>query len=367
MPEWFYSAELWILVGFHIFVILMLAIDLGVFQRKAHAVSMREAAIWSTVWVALAVAFGIGIWQYWHLWHPAAAPDEGEQKAIEYFTGYLVEKSLSVDNLFVFLVIFRYFAVPPHLQHRVLFWGIIGALVMRATLILIGWQLLENFHWMVYVFGGFLIYTGYKLLKSVEENIDPGRNPVLRLARRFLPVIDNYDSPRFWVKRDGRWYATPLPLVLLVVETTDVVFAIDSIPAIFGITSDPFIVYTSNIFAILGLRALYFLLANFLGMFRYLNIGLALVLAFVGVKMIAEGPLHDYGYLDAWGVGKRELILFSLAVIATILTVSVVASLIVGPAKPLESLPEDTALAPPPGEPVVDAGTENPEAPTRNP
>src|SRR5262245_59926951 len=299
----------------------MLALDLGVFQRKAHAVGMKEAAIWSAVWVALALLFAAGIWQFWDRWHPNAPPGEGSGKAIEFVTGYLIEKSLSVDNLFVFLVIFRYFAVPPHLQHRVLYWGILGALIMRAVMTLAGAALLNKFHWMIYVFGAFLLYTAYKMLRSVEEDIDPGKNPLLRLARRFLPVVHDYDSPTFWVKRDGRWHATPLPLVLLVVESTDVVFAVDSIPAIFAITTDTFIVSTSNIFAILGLRSLYFLLAGFLGKFRYLNVGLALVLAFVGLKMIGEEWAHPY--LKAYGIGDRELILVSLGVIATILGVAV--------------------------------------------
>ncbi len=348
--------DFWVLVGFHVFILFMLALDLGLVHRQAHAVGMREAAIWSAVWVGLALLFTLGIWKYYHLWHPAEA-DQGPVKAMEFITGYLIEKSLSVDNLFVFLVIFRYFAVPPHLQHRVLLWGIVGALILRATLILIGAALLAAFHWMIYVFGAFLIYTGYKLFGSLEEEIDPGRNPLLRLARRFLPVVDNYDSPRFWVRREGRWHATPLPLVLLVVESTDVVFAIDSIPAIFAITTDTFIVYTSNIFAILGLRALYFLLANFLGMFRYLNVGLALVLAFVGVKMLLEEPLQPY--LQASGIGKRELILFSLGVIASILTVSVIASILAGPKEPLEHPPEAVTLDPPgPEEPVSDKGSD---------
>jgi tellurite resistance protein TerC len=321
----------------------MLALDLGIFQRHAHTVSMREAAIWSAVWIGLALCFAVGIWRYWHLWEPDN-PEGGADKAMEFLTGYLIEKSLSVDNLFVFLVIFRYFAVPTHLQHRVLYWGIIGALVMRAALILIGAALLAWFSWMVYVFGIFLIYTAYRLARSVEHEIDPSRNPVLRLARRMFPVVDSYDTPHFWVKRAGRWHATPLPLVLLVVESTDVLFAVDSIPAIFGVTRDTFIVYTSNVFAILGLRALYFLLAGFLGMFRYLSIGLALVLAFVGAKMIVEEPLHPY--LEAYGIGTRETILFSLSVIALILTGAVIASLIAGPKEPLEHPPEAVTEGP---------------------
>jgi tellurite resistance protein TerC len=343
---WVPSGEVWILIGFHVFILLMLALDLGVFQRHAHAVSMKEAAVWSAVWVGLALAFAAGIWRFWHLWHddPGQA-GQGGAKALEFITGYLVEKSLSVDNLFVFLVIFRYFAVPPHLQQRVLLWGILGALFMRAALILAGAALLNTFHWMIYVFAAFLLYTSYRMLRSVEEEIDPGRNLFLRLARRVMPVIHTYEAEVFWVKREGRWHATPLPLVLLVVESTDVLFALDSIPAIFGITQDPFIVYTSNIFAILGLRALYFLLAGFLGMFRYLSVGLALVLAFVGLKMIVENLLHTQ--LEAWGVSQRTVIFVSLGVISLILAVSVVASVLAGPKEPLEHPPEGVTEIPP--------------------
>ncbi len=330
MAEWFdwlWSAEFGVLVGFHVFVLFMLALDLGVFHRKAHAISMKEAAIWSIVWVLLALAFAAGIWKWWDLWRPEEA-GQGDTRAIEFVTGYLIEKSLSIDNLFVFLVIFSFFGVPAHLQHRVLVWGIVGAIVLCAALILVGAVLLNNFHWMIYVFGAFLIYTGYKLF-YVEEEIDPSKNWLLRVAQRFLPVIDSYDTTRFWVKRGGRWHATPLPLVLLVVESSDVLFAIDSIPAIFAITKDPFIVYTSNIFAILGLRALFFLLANFLGMFRYLRTGLALVLTFVGLKMVLEEPLRPV--LDGWGIDKTRLILISLGTIAVILAVTVIASIIAGP------------------------------------
>jgi tellurite resistance protein TerC len=331
------QAQVWILVVFHIFVLGMLALDLGVFQRKAHAISAKEAAVWSAVWIGLALLFALGIWKFWYIWRPDSAK-QGGAKAIEFLTGYIIEKSLSVDNLFVFLVIFRYFGVPQTLQPRVLLWGVIGALIMRAGLILIGAALISLFHWMIYVFGVFLLYTAYRLWRSVEKEIDPGRNPLLRLMRRLVPFIDSYDSLRFWVKRDGRWHATPLPLVLLVVETTDVVFAVDSIPAIFGVTRDVFIVYTSNIFAILGLRALYFLLANFIGMFRYLSVGLALVLAFIGLKMIAEEPLRPY--LESWGVTNSTLIMLSLAIIGLILTVSVVVSILAGPKDPVERPPE---------------------------
>jgi tellurite resistance protein TerC len=320
-------------VAFHFFVLVMLAIDLFIFQRHAHAVSMKEASGWSIVWITLAFIFAWGIWQYWHIWNPEE-PDQGSTKAIEFITGYLIEKSLSVDNLFVFLVIFRYFCVPLELQPRVLLWGILGALIMRISLILLGATLLQTFHWMIYIFGGFLIYTAYKLWHSVEEEIDPGKNPILRLLRRFVPIADGYETPHFWCMRGGRWHLTTLPVVILVIESTDVIFALDSIPAIFGITQDIFIVYTSNIFAILGLRALYFLLANLLGMFRYLSSGLSLILGFVGLKMISQEHLKPY--LEQVGIGSQALIFISLGVISAILAVSVLASIIAGPKEPLE-------------------------------
>jgi tellurite resistance protein TerC len=334
------GAEIWILIGFHILILVLLTLDLGVFQRKAHRVGITEAAIWSGVWIALALLFALGIGKFWHLWHPGKGT-EGAEKGLEFLAAYLVEKALSVDNLFVFAVIFRYFAVPAHLQHRVLYWGIVGALVMRATFVLLGAALLAVFHGTVYIFGAFLLYTGYKLARSGDEEIDPGRNPLLRLARRFLPVVDDYESPHFWVRRHGRWHATPLPLVLLVVESMDIVFAIDSIPAVFGISKDPFIVYTSNVFAILGLRALYFLLADLLGRFHYLHVGLALILTFVGLKMLLEEPLR--APLESVGLGKMPLLLLSLGVIAAILTVTIVISILAGPKEPLKHLEETPA------------------------
>lgn len=336
--SWLESPEFRILVGLHLFLGLMLALDLGLLRRKSHVVSMKEAAVWSGVWVTCALLFAAGIWRFWYLWHPEE-PQQGSIKAVEFITGYLIEQSLSVDNLFVFLVIFRYFGVPEPYRHRVLVWGIIGAVLMRALFIVAGAAILHWFHWMIYFFAVFLIYTGWKLAKSVEEEIDPGKNPLLRLARRFIPVVDDYDSPRFWVMRDGRWHATPLPLVLLVVESTDVMFALDSIPAIFGVTRDPFIVYTSNIFAVIGLRSLYFLLAGFLGMFRYLNKGLAAVLIFVGVKMMAEEWFREQ--LAAQGIGQTHLIITSLGVIALILIGTVAASIIV--ARHEDQVPEEEA------------------------
>ncbi len=346
------STQFWIVVGFHLFILAVLALDLGVFQKKAHVVTMREAAIWTSVWVTLAMLFAFCVWKFWYLWDPSN-PKAGGEKASYFLTGYLIELCLSVDNLFVFLVIFRYFGVPRHLQHRVLFWGIVGAVIMRAAFILLGVALLHYFHWMIYVFGGLLIYTGWKLLGSVEHEIDPGKNPLLRIARRLFPIIDNYDQPKFWVKRDGKWHATPLILVLLVVESTDVVFAVDSIPAIFGLwddpaDADPFIVFTSNIFAVLGLRSLFFLLSHFLGMFRYLNVGLALVLAVIGLKMLSADLLAHYGLkIPIWA---------SLGGIATILGISIIASLLAGPKPLLDHPPEDVKYGPKPPEPEPDKG-----------
>jgi tellurite resistance protein TerC len=253
----------------------MLALDLGVFHRQAHAVGWREALGWSIFWITLALVFNLGIYLY-----------AGAQPALEFLAGYLIEKSLSVDNIFVFLVIFSYFAVPAAYQHRVLFYGILGALIMRAVFILLGAAMLEAFHWTIYVFGAILLITAVKLLVHRHEDVHPERNPVVRLFKRFVPLVTEYRGPRFLVSEAGRWRATPLLLVLVTIEATDVVFAVDSIPAIFAVTRDPFIVYTSNIFAILGLRALFFLLAGAIGKLYYLKTGLAIVLGFVGVKMV---------------------------------------------------------------------------------
>lgn len=259
---------------FLLFVLVMLALDLGVFHRKAHVVSLKEAATWSAVWVGLAVVFGAGIAHF-----------AGEQKALEFATGYVIEKALSVDNVFVFVVIFSYFAIPQHLQHRVLFWGILGALVLRAVFVLLGGAFLERFHWAIYVFGAILVITGIKLLIQRNESPSPENNPIIRLVRRFVPITTQAKCESFFLRENGKLVATPLFLALLAVEFTDVIFAIDSIPAIFAITRDPFLVFTSNIFAILGLRSLYFLLAGIVHRFRYLKIGLAGVLVFVGLKM----------------------------------------------------------------------------------
>jgi tellurite resistance protein TerC len=293
---------LWII--FNIFVLGMLIVDLGIFHRKAHAVTTREATTWCFVWVTLAIVFNAGI--YIGL---------GSEKALEFLTGYLIEYSLSVDNIFVFILIFSYFAVPASYQHRVLFWGILGALVMRGAFIGTGALLLQHFHWVIYVFGAFLVFTGIKMLVKEEDTVHPEDNPVIKLLRRLMPLSPNYEGQSFFVK-NRRWAATPLFVVLLVVESTDLIFAVDSVPAIFAVSRDPFIVYTSNVFAILGLRSLYFLLAGVINLFVYLRYGLGVVLGFVGIKMM----LVDI-YKIPIGI--------SLAVVAGILALSVVASLFV--------------------------------------
>lgn len=305
---------LWLWVGFNIFVLAMLGLDLGVFHRKAHNVSVREAALWSVVWISLAMIFNVGIYLYWHNLVPLSAYTN-QEAALAFLTGYLIEKSLSVDNIFVFVLIFSYFAVPTVYQHRVLFWGILGALVMRAILIGLGAALIHEFHWIIYIFGAFLIFTGIRMAFHKDEEIHVGENPVVRLVRRFIPVADSYHGSSFFVRHAGKLMATPLLLVLIVVESTDLVFAVDSIPAIFAVTTDPFLVYTSNIFAILGLRSLYFLLAGVIDKFHYLKLGLAVVLTFVGVKMVI---------VDFYKIPTPV----SLAVVAGVLTVAVIASLI---------------------------------------
>jgi tellurite resistance protein TerC len=308
--------SIWLWVGFNAAVLIMLALDLGVFHRKAHAVSLREASAWTAVWVSLALLFNAGIWHF-----------AGRQPALEFLTGYLVEKSLAVDNIFVIALIFSYFAVPAAYQHRVLFWGILGALVMRGAFIAAGAYVLHQWHWVIYVFGGILLVTGVKMALRRDEAIDPENNPVVRLARRWLPLTPRYDGQRFWTVENGRRVATPLFLVLLLVEFTDLVFAIDSIPAIFAITSDPFIVYTSNVMAILGLRSMYFLLAGVVHKFVYLKFGLSLVLVFVGAKMML---------IDVFKVPT----VVSLAVIATLIGGSIALSLLRPPAALPPAAPE---------------------------
>jgi tellurite resistance protein TerC len=276
----------WLWAVFNIFVLGMLAVDLGVFHRRAHVVSMREAAIWTCVWIGLSLLFNFGVYHFL-----------GSRLALEFLTGYLIEKALSVDNIFVFVIIFSYFKVPPQYQHRVLFWGILGALAMRGALIGAGAFLVERFDWIMYVFGAFLILTAVRMATHDQESIEPEHNPMLRLLRRVIPVTRKYHGQSFFAREQDargrlRIMATPLFVVLVTVETTDLVFAVDSIPAIFAVTREPFLVYTSNVFAILGLRALYFLLASVIERFEYLKFGLSLVLGFVGVKMIAEPWIH---------------------------------------------------------------------------
>jgi tellurite resistance protein TerC len=295
----------WFWIGFNLFVLAMLALDLGVFHRRAHVVSLREAITWTVVWISLAMIFNLGLWYL-----------AGPQKALEFFTGYLIEYSLSVDNIFVFALLFSYFAVPAKYQHRVLFWGILGALVMRAVMIIAGTLLIAKFAWIIYVFGGFLILTGVKMIVKKEEEIHPENNPVVRWFKRLMPVTAGYREDKFFVRENGVRMATPLFVVLLLVEVSDLIFAVDSIPAIFAVTTDPFIVYTSNVFAILGLRSLYFALSGVMDKFHYLKVGLGVVLTFVGVKMLLA---HT-----AWKIDT----LVSLGVIVLILAAAVVMSLL---------------------------------------
>ncbi|MEI6175568.1 MAG: TerC family protein [Verrucomicrobiota bacterium] len=297
--------NLWLWIGFNVFVLLMLALDLGVFHRKVHVVTFKESIAWTVVWITLALVFNLGVAHYM-----------GNEKGLEFFTGYVIEKSLSVDNVFIFALLFSYFAVPPIYQHKVLFWGVLGALVMRAIMIFLGAALIAKFAWIIYVFGAFLILTGIKMIVKREEEIHPERNPLVRWFKKLMPVTNDYRGDRFFVRENGVRMATPLFVVLLLVEFSDLVFAVDSIPAIFAVTKDPFIVYTSNVFAILGLRSLYFALAGVLDKFHYLKIGLGVVLSFVGVKMLLA---HS-----AWKIDTH----ISLGVIVLVLAASVVASLV---------------------------------------
>ena len=291
-------------VGFNVFVALMLLLDLGVLHRNSRVMSMKEAFAWSGFWIALAAAFAVFVY-FWH----------GGRAALEFVTGYVIEESMSVDNLFVFLVLFQYFRVPKEHQYKVLFWGIIGALVLRLTFIIVGVSILRRFEFVIYIFGALLIYSGYKLFSEEDREVHPERNPVLKLFRRNFPVTENYVEDKFFVRRNGQRFATPLFLVLLVVETTDVIFAIDSIPAILAITRDAFIVYTSNVFAILGLRSLYFALSGLMTLFHYLNYGLAVILIFVGAKMLASHFIE-------------VSVAITLGVIAAVLAISIGASLL---------------------------------------
>lgn len=305
-------------IGFNIFVAVMLALDLAVFHRHAHAIRFREALLTSAFWIALAAAFAVGVY-FWH----------GRATALEFTTGYLVEESLSIDNLFVFLMIFRYFRVDPVYQHKVLFWGIIGALVMRGIFIYAGVSLIQRFHWIIYVFGAWLVYTGFKLAFAGEAEVHPEHNPLVRWFRRWMPMTNEYNGGKFFVRRNGL-YATPLFVVLIVVETTDVLFATDSIPAILAITRDPFIVYTSNVFAILGLRSLYFALAGMMNLFAYLHYGLSAILVFIGAKMLVS---HFY----AVPIGV------ALSAVAGVIVLSIVISIAFPPRKkaPVEQVPTE--------------------------
>ena len=297
------TLPLWAWAGFLLFISAMLALDLGVFRRGSHTVGMKEALGWVSVWVTLALIFNLVVWR-----------SLGGKAGLEWLTGYLVELALSVDNVFVFIVIFSYFRVAPAHQHRVLFWGIVGAAIMRLIFILAGVSLLERFHWLIYVFGVFLVFTGIKMALPQKEDVDPEKNIAVRLFRRFYPVSSRNDQGHFFTIENGRRMATPLFIVLLVVETTDVAFALDSIPAVLAITKEPFIIFTSNIFAILGLRSLYFAVHGVMGLFRFLGLGLAFILVFIGVKMLISGIYHV-------PIGM------SLGVIGATLTVSVIASL----------------------------------------
>ncbi|MGI8996239.1 MAG: TerC family protein [Pyrinomonadaceae bacterium] len=295
------QGSIWLWVGFTVFILLMLSIDLGLFNRKAHVITYRSAVAWSAVWITLALLFsGVVYWRYL-----PDGSDVARDALIKYLTGYIIELSLSVDNLFVFLLIFSYFKVPAKYQHRVLYWGVIGALVMRAIMILIGAALITRFHWIIYIFGAFLVYTGIKMLRQQEEDVHPEQNPVVKFVTRFVPIVRHYEGDKFFTRQNGRRVGTLMLLVLIIVEVTDLVFAVDSIPAIFAVTTDPFIVYTSNVFAILGLRTFYFLLAGVIEKFHYLKIGLAIVLTFIGAKMLAEAvhfelePEYALGFVVA--------------------------------------------------------------------
>jgi tellurite resistance protein TerC len=318
--------------GFIVFVLAMLALDLGVFHRKAHEVKMKEALIWTCVWVTLALLLNLGI--YLGFVGGYTAPEARSQAALEYLTGYLIEVSLSIDNVFVFALLFSYFKVPPLYRHRVLFWGILGALVMRAFMIFAGVALLHRFHWLIYLFGALLVFAGFKMWRSHGVEIDPEHNPVLRFVRRIFSITSGEQGPAFFARVDGALAVTPLFVVLMLVEWTDLVFAIDSIPAVLAVTKDPFIVFTSNVMAILGLRSLYFALAGVMKKFHLLHYGLAAILAFVGAKML----LADIIELP---------VVVALGVVAAILATAIIASLVrPAPDKPVKRTAPDDALHP---------------------
>ncbi|HXH23235.1 MAG TPA: TerC family protein [Dehalococcoidia bacterium] len=319
------DASIWLWVAFNATVFGLLALDLGVFHRQAHAVSVKEAAGWTVTWVSLALTFNAAIYFL-----------AGHEPGVAFFTGYLIELSLSVDNIFVFVLLFTYFAVPAAYQHRVLFWGILGVIVMRGTLIALGSVLIHQLHWVIYIFGAILILSAWRMATGGVSHQDPSTNPAVRFIRRFLPVTETYEGQRFFVRRDGVLMATPLMVVLAAVETTDLVFAIDSIPAIFAITHDPFLVYTSNLCAVMGLRSMYFLLAGVVGKFHYLQLGLSLVLAFVGTKMLLS---------EVYKIPVEV----SLLVVASVISTAIAASLLFPKEPRLEhvaekALPEEPAV-----------------------
>jgi tellurite resistance protein TerC len=302
-------------IVFNVVIFVMLALDLGVFNKKAHKISVKEALIWSGVWITLAMIFNVFVYF-----------EFGKTKALEFLTGYVIEYSLSVDNIFVFILIFTFFSVQPQYQHKILFWGILGALVMRGIFIFAGIALITKFHWIVIIFGGFLIFSGFKMLFQKEEvSVEPEKNKIVKLFRKFLPVTETLHGNSLFIKQNKKLYATPLFLVLLVIESSDLIFAVDSIPAVLAISKSTFIVYTSNIFAILGLRSLYFAVSGIMGYFRYLKVGLAIVLSFVGFKMLAS-----YIHIEI-------PIFLSLAIIISILLISILASVII---KKKESFPD---------------------------
>jgi tellurite resistance protein TerC len=301
------AVSIYFWIGFLLFIFFMLALDLGVFHKKAHVISVKEASLWTGVWITLALLFNVFV--YFNF---------GKTKALEFLTGYVIEYSLSVDNIFVFILIFTYFSIKPEYQHEVLFWGIIGALVMRAVFIFTGVALINSFHWIIYVFGGFLVITGIRMLFSGDTEVDPEKNPVVRFARKFLPVTNNMHGDKFFIREHSRIFATPLFIVLLIIESSDLIFTVDSIPAILAISKDTFIVFTSNIFAILGLRSLYFAISGIMNLFRYLKVGLAFVLTFVGLKMCLSNII-------------TVPIFYSLLTIISILVISIIASVIIKP------------------------------------
>lgn len=327
------SISIWGL--FLVFVLGLLALDLGVFHRQAHVVKMKEALIWSAIWIGLALLFNLGLYMYWDQIQPASSYTN-RQAGLAFLTGYVVEKALSVDNIFVFLMVFAYFRVPEEYQHRVLFWGIVGALVFRGLFIAAGASLLQNFAWMVLLFGGFLIVTGIKMVWLKDKKIDPDKNPIIRGFRKLVPVTKTYQGQKFFTRIDGRLWATPLFITLLFVEFTDIIFAVDSIPAIFAITKEPFIVFTSNVFAILGLRALFFALAGLMQLFHYLGYALASILVFVGGKMVWTYCQHTLGGLPDY----KFPIALSLSIILGILVLAIVISVIRPPQKLAHEIPK---------------------------